>query len=264
MNPFNQRLNEIIFERRNKSYGAYVLRKEYPESLRIALFIAAVVAGLAVLSGLFFKRDVLQVPDIAPPLDDTGIVICIFPPPPPPDKPEEHARVLPPPAPLPQTPPEVVNDPVEANEPAPAENPSEADPSNTSETGESGSPYDGPDDGRGGVIELPPAPPAPLPPVIIASKMPTIKGGIIPYLQNNLKYPYLAKENRTSGVVYVSFVVERDGSISNINILNDPKVGDGCEEEAIRVIRSAKWYPGENNGQPVRVQLSVPVRYQIQ
>ena len=94
--------------------------------------------------------------------------------------------------------------------------------------------------------------------------MPKIEGWIIPYLQHNLKYPIIAKENRTSGVVYVSFVVERDGSISNINILNDPKVGDGCEEEAIRVIKSAKWNAGENNGQRVRVQLSVPVRYQIQ
>jgi protein TonB len=101
-------------------------------------------------------------------------------------------------------------------------------------------------------------------PTLVPSEMPDIEGGVLSYVKNNIRYPEQAVEIHAQGTVYVSFVVEKDGSISNVDVLNKQKVGYGCEEEAIRVIKSGKWKAGKNNGQAVRVQLTLPVKYQLQ
>jgi protein TonB len=86
--------------------------------------------------------------------------------------------------------------------------------------------------------------------------------GLFKYLRDNLKYPRVAVENYTSGTVVLQFVVEKDGSIDNIKILNP--VRDGCTEEAIRVVKSMpKWMPGKNHGEPVRVLFNLPVKFTI-
>lgn len=83
------------------------------------------------------------------------------------------------------------------------------------------------------------------------------------YLRENIKYPQIAKENNITGRVFVTFVVEKDGSIANPRILRD--IGGGCGAEAIRVVKSMpKWNPGKQRGKPVRVQFNLPVMFNLQ
>ena len=83
------------------------------------------------------------------------------------------------------------------------------------------------------------------------------------YLAQNIKYPQLARDNNITGKVYVTFVVERDGSIANPKVLRD--IGGGCGAEAIRVIKSMpKWTPGKQRGKAVRVQFNLPVNFSLQ
>lgn len=82
------------------------------------------------------------------------------------------------------------------------------------------------------------------------------------YLGENIKYPQLARDNGITGKVYVTFVVERDGSIANPKILRD--IGGGCGAEAIRVVKAMpKWTPGKQRGKAVRVQFNLPVNFNL-
>jgi len=83
------------------------------------------------------------------------------------------------------------------------------------------------------------------------------------FLRDNIKYPSLARDNNITGRVYVTFVVERDGSIANPRVLKD--IGGGCGAEAIRVVKSMpKWTPGKQRGKAVRVQFNLPVSFNLQ
>ena len=83
------------------------------------------------------------------------------------------------------------------------------------------------------------------------------------YLRENIKYPQLARDNNITGKVYVTFVVEKDGSIANPRVLKD--IGGGCGQEAIRVVKSMpKWTPGKQRGKAVRVQFNLPVSFHLQ
>ena len=94
---------------------------------------------------------------------------------------------------------------------------------------------------------------------------PEFPGGVeamYKYLGQNIKYPQLARENNITGRVYVSFVVEKDGSVSNVKVLRD--IGGGCGQEAVRVVKSMpKWTPGKQRGKAVRVQYNLPVNFSL-
>lgn len=94
---------------------------------------------------------------------------------------------------------------------------------------------------------------------------PEFPGGIealMKYLQQNIKYPQLARENNITGKVYVTFVVERDGSVTGVRVLRD--IGGGCGQEAVRVVKSMpKWTPGKQRGKAVRVQYNLPVNFSL-
>ncbi|HSG67464.1 MAG TPA: energy transducer TonB [Bacteroidales bacterium] len=100
----------------------------------------------------------------------------------------------------------------------------------------------------------------------VVESMPEFLGGmqeLYTYLGNNIKYPVMAKESGIQGKVYVTFVVERDGSITDVKVLRG--IGGGCDEEAVRVVQSMpKWKPGKQRGKPVRVQYNLPVRFTLQ
>ena len=82
------------------------------------------------------------------------------------------------------------------------------------------------------------------------------------YLAQNIKYPQLARENNITGRVYVTFVVEKDGSVTGVRVLRD--IGGGCGQEAIRVVKSMpKWTPGKQRGKNVRVQYNLPVNFSL-
>lgn len=82
------------------------------------------------------------------------------------------------------------------------------------------------------------------------------------YLASNIKYPEQAKAENLQGRVFVSFVIEKDGSVSNIKVLRD--IGGGCGEEAIRVVQNMpKWKPGRQRGRRVRTQFQLPIYFNI-
>lgn len=84
----------------------------------------------------------------------------------------------------------------------------------------------------------------------------------IRYLTENTKYPEIAKESNIQGIVYVTFVVEKDGSITAVQVLRG--IGGGCDEEAVRVVKSMpKWTPGKQRGKAVRTQFNLPIKFTL-
>lgn len=100
----------------------------------------------------------------------------------------------------------------------------------------------------------------------VVEQMPSFPGGngaLMQYLANNIKYPVVAQENGVQGRVIVSFVVEKDGSITDVNVVRS--VDPSLDREAQRVVRSMpRWNPGKQNGSAVRVKYNVPVSFRLQ
>ncbi|WP_299452700.1 energy transducer TonB [uncultured Microscilla sp.] len=130
------------------------------------------------------------------------------------------------------------------------------------------------------IDSLPPAPPVLLkktdPPVIkeekpdvtifLTSEVKAVPKGGYPafykYVQKNLKYPPQARRMGVDGKVYIQFVVEKDGSLTDIKVLKG--IGSGCDEEAVRVLKAApKWNPGKQRGNPVRVRRALPIKFSL-
>ena len=100
---------------------------------------------------------------------------------------------------------------------------------------------------------------------IIVEKMPKFPGGdagLIEYIQNNIKYPQLARDAAISGAVYVGFVVDKKGAVKNAKILRG--IGGGCDEEALRVVNAMPdWTPGTQRGKTVSVQYTLPIKFKL-
>ena len=120
-------------------------------------------------------------------------------------------------------------------------------------------------------VAAPPPPPAPKPEVSnkvfdVVEEMPHFPGGpaaLQAFLSSNTKYPVVAQENGVQGRVIVTFVVERDGSITDVKVVRS--VDPSLDREATRVVRSMpRWSPGKQNGSAVRVKYTVPVVFRLQ
>ncbi len=103
-------------------------------------------------------------------------------------------------------------------------------------------------------------------PLLHAEQMPTFQGGDLNnfrvWVMMNVRYPQIAQKKRISGKVLLNFVIERDGSLTNIKVLNTPH--KSLSEETIRVLRqSPKWTPGRQGGKTVRVSYNLPVDFRI-
>jgi TonB family protein len=96
-------------------------------------------------------------------------------------------------------------------------------------------------------------------------KAPEFKGGpdeFHKFVDHHLIYPSIAREDGTQGIVMIGFVIEKDGSVSNVETITG--IGDGCDEQAIRVIKlSSPWKPGILNGNAVRVACIVPFQFTL-
>lgn len=89
---------------------------------------------------------------------------------------------------------------------------------------------------------------------------------MLEFIYKNIKYPKEARDKGIEGMVVVSFIVEKDGSVTNAEIKRD--IGGGCDEEALRVInlmpaQNLRWIPGKQQGQPVRVLFNIPIRFKL-
>lgn len=100
----------------------------------------------------------------------------------------------------------------------------------------------------------------------VVEQMPSFPGGdkaLMDFLSNNVKYPVVAQENGVQGRVMISFVVEKDGSITDVRVVRS--VDPSLDKEAARVVKSMpRWIPGKQNGAAVRVKYNVPVSFRLQ
>lgn len=99
---------------------------------------------------------------------------------------------------------------------------------------------------------------------LYAEQMPEFEGGqqgFIKFLAENVKYPEAEKKAGTEGLAAISFIVEKDGSLSNIEIKKS--AGTALDLEAIRIVEltSGKWKAGKQNGKPVKVKVTTPVQF---
>src|ERR1700743_1246850 len=257
---------DVVFTDRNKAYGAYELRKSNPKNTTKALVIGIVlfvflISFQTILNfiSVFIPKAtekvkitnvVLQPP---PPLDKTK------PPPPPPEPPKP--KVVQVKFPLP-----VVKPDNEVKEQPPTVKELEvADPGQKTVKGDPNADIkiDEPV-GNSDVKQVTEEDPNKI--FTAVEQEPTFAGGIekfYAFLRNNIHYPAVAKENNVQGKVFVSFVVEKDGSLTDIKVVRS--LGSGTDEEAVRVLKnSPKWKPGIQNGRPVRVYYTVPISFALQ
>ena len=132
---------------------------------------------------------------------------------------------------------------------------------------------EGDDDAAGEVLKVKETIAEPEPPKVeetkvfdVVEEMPQFPGGssaLFEYLSKNIKYPVVAEENGVQGRVVVTFVVERDGSITDVKVVKS--VDPSLDKEAQRVVKSMPhWIPGKQNGSAVRVKYTVPVTFRLQ
>lgn len=96
----------------------------------------------------------------------------------------------------------------------------------------------------------------------VVETMPSFKGNMNKWLKDNVHYPILAQENGVSGKVFVAFVVEKDGSITDVKVARS--VDPSLDKEAVRVVKSMpKWNPGKQRNKPVRVAFTVPINFTL-
>lgn len=102
-------------------------------------------------------------------------------------------------------------------------------------------------------------------PMVIVEHMPTFPGGVdafYQYLSKNMRYPYKAKNRNISGKVFVQFVIDTDGTVTDVKTVKG--VGFGCDEAAEEVVRnSPKWSAGKQRGRPVRVRMIIPITFKL-
>lgn len=265
---------DILFEDRNKNYGAYELRKYYDKRVRNSILITASIALLVVGSYLIYMN--IKANDVEtvkkPIVEDIKLEDVKLP-----DDPKTPPPPPPPPAPPPPvkpsvqfTPPVIKKDEeVKAEEEPPKieEIKEKAVSTKTVEGDPNGIDPGLISDSKGtGVVEAPPPPPKEEI-FTFVEQPPTFPGGdaaLAKYLSNNIRYPHLATENGISGTVFVSFVVDSEGQIKDVKTVGAKK-GGGLEDEAMRVVKKMpKWKPGKQNGRQVSVQFNLPIRFTLQ
>jgi protein TonB len=255
--------NELVFEERNKSYGAYVLRKKYTDNVLIAMVIGLVILGILsaipFVSSLFGSNET----EVVVPVDFSNV------PPPPID--EKKEEIIPPPPPPQEAPPQQQAESVEfkapvvtAEEVTQITTTEEVQASNPGEVTQEGSkdffslPSEG--DGQGKVVE------EEAPKIFtIVEVQPEFTGGMeamYKFLRENIQYPQRAKDMNIEGKVYLKFVVDQYGNVGQVT--KQRGIGGGCDEEAIRVVKKMpRWKPGKQGGRAVPVWFNLPIEFKL-
>lgn len=99
----------------------------------------------------------------------------------------------------------------------------------------------------------------------VVEESPEYEGGMkemYAFLYANMKYPPMARESGVQGKVYVQFIVEKSGKVTDVQVLRG--IGSGCDEEAVRVVKMMPdWKPGKQRGKPVKVRYKLPVTFKL-
>ena len=249
-------IDDLLFQSRNRDYGAYQLRKKYNSVLIVCIVLASVLVSLAVIlpfvltpkpdNVLYGNRGYaqLQLENLEPPQEE------IYVPPSAPPKAihvEDAAKYVPP----------VVVDsvpPLEKTQLSTDEylNQTTTDSVAQNRTGTGDNLTEGQD---GTETDEP---------FLMVEVMPSFKGGGLDrfrdWVQKRASYPRAAIDNRITGTVYLTFIVEKDGSVSNVTIVKG--VNPLLDNEAVKAIsESPKWTPGLQRGEAVRVRYSIPLNF---
>ena len=258
---------DLVFKNRNKAYGAYQLRAESAAITFRALLIVAPAFILLFAGPALYRKfhPEIVATQVTLPKDDLQIVEAVRPPmevqPPKAEPVAEKRKTVKMPSVI-----QVVAQPAKDEKPPLLDDLKDAVIGQIAQAGlATGDPVtpvavsgtggdavnDGPDNTvyDGSVIE----------------KFPEFEGGMAAwskFIQRNLRYPYAAQEKEVEGKVFLSFVVEIDGSITDVTLLKG--IGAGCDEEAMRVIKkSPKWKPGQQQNRKVRVRYTMPLSFQL-
>ncbi len=255
-NQFIPTFDDIVFENRNKEYGAYQIRKKYNRVVLISTLIGCAIIATAVIvpyinASRISKhkmRDAKEV--IAEMANDLQTEAAPPPPPPPPPPPSEVQTVIKYVAP-------VVVDSVKVEEQSQLmisdEQVATTENKAAVEIVEQKREEVEPEQKEEEVF-------------VVVEEMPEFPGGVAAlrkYLATAVKYPVIAQENGIQGKVYVNFVVNKDGSVSNAKIARG--VDPSLDAEALRVVSTLpKWRPGKQRGAPVRVSYTVPISFKLE
>jgi protein TonB len=248
------KFDDIVFEKRNQEYGAYKLRKKYNRNVMIAMLIGIFIIGTAVITPYLNaralenqkKRDQKLVELKMENLDAPQDVVAPPPPPPPPPA-ETVAQVK-------YVPPVLVDTikPEEAKQMMTADQ-AQAEVKNEEVTAVAE------------VQEEVKEEEAPVEVFVVVEEMPTFPGGdkeLMNFINGNIVYPEIAKENNLQGRVILRFCVTYKGAVDQVQVLKP--VDPALDNEAIRVIKMLPaWKPGKQGGKPVNVWYSVPVTFQL-
>jgi protein TonB len=250
-------IDDLLFQSRNKDYGAYQLRKRYNSVVIAGIILASLIVSLAVIipfvlsprtdNVLIGNRGYIQVQmeNLEPPKEE--IYVPPSPPPPQAVHVEEIVKYVPP----------VVVDSVPLLEKSQLSNDEYLNQTTTEKTditgngtgdnlmaGQDGTPTDEP--------------------FFLVEVMPSFKGGGLDkfriWVQNRTTYPKEAVDLKIRGTVFLTFIVEKDGSVSNVTVVRG--VNPLLDNEAVKAIsESPKWTPGLQRGEAVRVRYSIPLNF---
>jgi protein TonB len=253
--------NELVFENKNKAYGAYELRRTYNRTVTIALSIATISFVLLLCIPLVMDWINSRKEEVVPPVTITSADLT-----PPPIDPNEPPPPPPPPPPaiptIAFTPPVVTDEIVE-----------EVPPVITEETPQiSTVTHEGEDKGE---IIIPETGTGIVQPVkeeifTIVEQMPSFPGGdaaMMKWIRDRIEsigYPQMEKEAGISGTCYVTFVIDKEGNVTDTKILRGVSGGPGYDKVALQVVKSMpKWGAGKQNGRTVSVQYNLPIKFTI-
>jgi protein TonB len=255
--------NDIVFTGRNQEYGAYQIRKNYNRTVALTVGAVSLACGLLFAAKLLF--DMKSASDAAKEAVLENVQIDLTPPPV--DEKEPPPPPPPPPPPVVETvkfvPPVIKEDAHEDEPPPPQEKLAETQVSTVTQEGNGEDAVVVPTETNTGPVE------EKAPEIFtIVEQMPEPPGGIkgfYEYVAGNIVYPSMAREAQISGKCHLKFVVELDGSISNVEVLKGVTGCGDCDKEAVRVLKAypKKWTPGKQNGKAVRVYYNMPIRFEM-
>jgi len=247
--------NDIVFEKRNKAYGAYSIRKKYNRTVIIAMLIGIIILGTAVITPYLnakalenrTKRAERQVEIKLENLDQPTETVAPPPPPPPPPEDVVQQQKYVPPEVVDSIKPEEMVQLMTADE-AVVEVQNEEVVEEVVQIREE--------------VQEEEAEPEPF---VVVEEMPMFPGGdaeLLKYIGNNTNYPEVAKENNIQGRVIIRFCVTAKGGVSQVSVLKgvDPEL----DKEAIRVVNTLPTFkPGKQGGKPVPVWYMVPITFTL-
>ncbi|MES2565439.1 MAG: energy transducer TonB [Bacteroidota bacterium] len=257
-------LNDVIFENRNKHYGAYAIRSSYNDSLKKSILyligLVTLVFGSVILHNrittlptaeapILFNDPIIKPMTYTTPVDMTPMAI----------EPHKNSGAA---APKATTGTLIVDDADETN----SKNPNNPISGIGPETATGLVPV-GPETSTVTSIHIESTPVVTtIETLVVAEEMPEFEGGVaglMRYISQNIVYPPIAREIGNEGTVYVSFVVSETGNVESAKVMKG--IGYGCDEEVIRVIgKMPRWKKaGKNAGHPVKVRFNIPVSFKL-